>query len=252
PPGCTQIAALDAHCFSSTRHQASPLSSMNRGDVIEVQGAAGTGKTHIVYHLLATCLLPVRYSGVELGGWGKAAVVLDTENSFDILRFRQLILSRVLHILSTRTSGSVSLNEMTLTTTAQCITDQCLQNLHLFTPSSSLQLAATLLHLPAYHAAHMPDSEIGLIAIDSLSSFYWVDRYTAEKARTAAGTSSRSALPSVSVKNPLTCVLSALQRIRLSHGPVIVYTNWGLTHVPNPDGNPPHQQGSFYKQHLYP
>ncbi|KZT30503.1 hypothetical protein NEOLEDRAFT_13594 [Neolentinus lepideus HHB14362 ss-1] len=252
PPGCVQIPALDAHFFSSLQHHASPLSSLNRGDVIEIQGAAGTGKTHLVYHLLVTCLMPVWYSGFKLGGWGKAAVVFDTENSFDILRFHQLAVSRVAHLLNTQTSGSGPLKERNLSTTAQSITDQCLQNLHIFAPSSSLQLSTTILHLPAYHSTRMADSEIGLIAIDSLSSFYWVDRYSAEQARTAARCSSRSTLPSVSTKNTLTCVLTALQRIRLSHGPVIVYTNWGLTLVSAPDGNPPQQQGTFYKQHLYP
>ncbi|KAJ7706067.1 hypothetical protein B0H17DRAFT_609138 [Mycena rosella] len=46
-----------------------------------------------------------------------------------------------------------------------------LRNLHVLSAASSSQLAASIANLPAYHAAHMPDADIALVAVDSLSAF---------------------------------------------------------------------------------
>ncbi|EPQ60706.1 hypothetical protein GLOTRDRAFT_31785, partial [Gloeophyllum trabeum ATCC 11539] len=245
PPGCIQIPALDAHFFSSVRHHASTLSSLNRGDAIEIQGSAGSGKSHLLYHLLITCLIPILHSGVELGGWGKAAILFDADDTFDILRLRQLMVSRIARTLTGQASTAPPLSDTTVRS-AEEVADPCLHNLHIFKPTSSLQLAASILHLPAYHAKHMQDSEIGLVVIDSLSAFYWLDRYSAEQARTSARSSTR---PSAS---PLSYVLLALQHLRLSHGPVIAYSNWGLQPVSTTQSYGQNQGVSLYKQHLHP
>jgi DNA-repair protein XRCC2 len=121
-----------------------------------------------------------------------------------------------------------------------------MKRIHVFRPTSSVQLAVSLLRLPAYHTSHLPDDEIGLIVIDSISSFYWPDRFTLEQINSAGsarrGTSSNA--------SPLHRVLASLQQIRLSHGSVIALTNWGL----NPLTKPVQNSGStiLYKQHLSP
>ncbi|KAL0951047.1 hypothetical protein HGRIS_007787 [Hohenbuehelia grisea] len=232
PPGSTDIAALDAHLFATARRHPSSGSSLNCGDIIEIQGVPASGKTHLLYHLIITCISPC-----DLRGWAKAAIILDTDRSFDILRLKNLFLSRLTGANSSG-SGAYSPEE------ANSLVIQCLRNLHVFRISSSTQLAATLLHLPEYHTAHLPDSEIGLLAIDSISAFYWPDRFTAENHRSAP-----SGAPSVA--NPLQHVLVALQTFRASHMPVIVLTNWGLSHLtkqPAPNAAAP----VFYRQHLHP
>ena len=116
-----------------------------------------------------------------------------------------------------------------------------LRKLHIFRPTSSIQLAVTLLHLPAYHISQLLDAEIGLLAIDSISSFYWPDRFTVEQMRSAPPFTADQ--PTPAFVSPLQHVLTALQKFRLSHGPVIIVTNWGLTPLPN---------SLFYRQHLHP
>ncbi|OBZ80036.1 DNA repair protein XRCC2 [Grifola frondosa] len=252
PPGNTKIPALDSYIHSVTTHiHPSPDASLNRGDVLEIQGPAASGKTQLLYHLLITCIMPPHHRSSDLGGWDETAILLDTDGIFDIHRFRQLLVSRLTRMLtSQKSTESVDARGGTL---AEELASQCLLNLHVFRPTSSLQLAATLLHLPTYHSnnSHMQASRIGLLAIDSMSAFYWKDRFTVEQVRDAAHGGNASKLTDASSLNPMRHVLTALNKFRISHGPVIVMTNWGLNPLrkPLPTGEP---SSPFYKQHLYP
>lgn len=240
PPGFTHIPALDAHFLSTIQRPATSLSSLNRGDVLEIQGPPSSGKTHLLYHLLVTCILPSSHLSTNIGGWGKAAIICDTDATFDILRINQLLLSRLNHLLSFDSYANPD--------SAQEITKMSLEKLHIFRPMSSIQLAVTITHLPAYHAAHIPDTEIGLLAIDSISAFYWPDRFTVEQMRSAPPTAEpRKQAPNFA--SPLQHVLTALQSFRLSHSPVIALINWGLIPLNEPS---PVSTPTFYKQHLHP
>ena len=119
---------------------------------IHIHGHPASGKTHLLYFLLATCLAE----------WKKAAVVFDMDGRFSISRFKQLLVSRV----STTT-----------------IIDRCLKNIHIFRPTSSDQLAVTLTHLPKYHAKHFPDIALGIVAIHSVDALTWLDHFKAEQLR---------------------------------------------------------------------
>ncbi|KAL1720892.1 P-loop containing nucleoside triphosphate hydrolase protein [Schizophyllum commune] len=192
-------------------------STWDWGNVMEIQGPPACGKTHMLYSLLANCIIPT-----ELGGWGKAAVLCDTDGTFDPLRFRQVLVNRLLP----RYSGAADATDKLLRAS--------LQRLHVFRPSTSNQLAITLAYLPAYHSSKLPNDEIGILAIDSLSAFHWSDRFTVEQLRAA----SERGTPIIS---PLRNVLKALRRFRDSHRPIILLTNWGLSRIPHTP---------FFEQHL--
>ncbi|KAL1951673.1 hypothetical protein VTO73DRAFT_822 [Trametes versicolor] len=241
-PGLTRIPALDAHLAAVNARRTFRDWPLNRGDVVEIQGPAAAGKTHFVYHMLLECLLPDRWLDTELGGWGKAAVLIDTDGNFSIQRLHELLVSRLRRFLGDEDPTDVTTPSM------EDLATQFLQNLHVFRPTSSAQLAITLLHLPNYHASEprLQNKEIGLLAIDSMSAFYWRDRYTLEQLRDAAD-NPRGALP----PNPLSHVLKALANFRASHRPIVLMTNWGLNPITKPatTGAP----GTlFYRQHLHP
>jgi hypothetical protein len=67
--------------------------------------------------------------------------------------------------------------------------------------------------------SNLPTSEIALLAIDSLGSFYWPDRFAMEHLNTAP-----LAIPTPSI-HPLQTVLTALRAFRRSHYPVVVIVN---------------------------
>lgn len=226
PPGSTLIPALDAHFFSAPFHHASPYSSLNRGDVIEIQGLPGSGKTHLLYFLLATCLLPSSHLFAPLGGWERVAYVLDMDQAFDIRRFKQLLSNRLTRLIPAHAVPLVAA--------------KCLDRLHIFRPTSSNQLAATIAHLPKYHATHFRELDLGLIALDSVSTFCWRDRLTVEQLRSGPPLHDPRLNP-----NPLHHILSKLQEIRLSHGAITVMTNWGLVAQNKP-------LTGFFNQHLNP
>lgn len=123
---------------------------------IHIHGHPASGKTHLLYFLLATCLAE----------WEKAAVVFDMDGRFNVSRFKQLLVTR----LSTATT-----------------VDRCLKNIHIFRPTSSDQLAVTLAHLPKYHAKHFADIALGIVAIHSVDALNWLDRFKAEQLRLPHG-----------------------------------------------------------------
>jgi DNA-repair protein XRCC2 len=175
-----------------------------------------------------------------LGGWDKAAVIFDTDGTFNIGRLHELLLSRL-----TRLSPD-GFAQDAVNASVEDIARTAMRRVHIFRPTSSVQLASSLINLAAYHMAHLPDDEIGFIAVDSISSFYWPDRFTLEQLNSMGNTWRGMS----SAASPLHHVLTSLQKIRLSHGPVIALTNWGLNPLTKPTQNsaPP----AFYKQHLFP
>ena len=174
------------------------LSSLRRGDVIEIQGPSGSGKTHLLYYLVCSCILPPHF-----GGWNKVSVIFDTDGSFDVYRLRALLESRLIQYIPSHNDS------------AGQIISVALRNVHLFRPGSSLHLAAGLANLPTYHFSNLQTSEIALLAIDSLSAFHWLDRFSVERHRSAP------------VSNISQITLTALQNFHRSHRPIMVFLTWG-------------------------
>jgi DNA-repair protein XRCC2 len=160
-------------------------------------------------------------------------VIFDTDGTFNVSRLQELLR----HRLTRLSVGSLAVED--LATAA-------MKRVLIFRPTSSVQLAASLLNLPAYHMAHLPDDEIGFVAIDSISSFYWPDRFTLEQ-MTSSGNTRRGKSNAAS---PMHHVLIALQKFRKSHGPVIALTNWGLNPLTQPTQHS--TPATLYKQHLFP
>lgn len=183
------------------------LSSLHRGDIVELQGPSGSGKSHLLYYLICSCILPLR-----LGGWNKVSVVFDTDGTFDIHRLQTLLRGRLKHnfLSDERSTGQ--------------IISVALRNLHIFRPNSSSQLAAGLANLSTYHVSNLPTSEIALLAIDSVSAFNWLDRFAIEQRNTAPSPTVAAPLPTYAA-HPHQTVLTALWRFRRSHYPVTVLVN---------------------------
>jgi len=57
------------------------------GDVVELVGQSGCGKTEILYQVAAGCVLPKRWRGCEVGGREVGVVFFDLDYRFSMLRF---------------------------------------------------------------------------------------------------------------------------------------------------------------------
>jgi DNA-repair protein XRCC2 len=160
--------------------------------------------------------------------------VFDTDGTFDIHRLQTL--------LRTRLPPSFPSDP----NTPGQIISVALRNVHIFRPKSSSQLAAGLANLSSYHMCNLPTSEIALLAVDSASSFYWLDRLAAERHMPPHVMNPATPRPPTS-NSPLQTILTALWSFHRSHYPVILILNW----VPSPisaAGNVPAVQ--LYKRHL--
>uniref|UniRef100_A0A8C2WW07 RecA family profile 1 domain-containing protein n=1 Tax=Cyclopterus lumpus TaxID=8103 RepID=A0A8C2WW07_CYCLU len=123
----------------------------NHGEVVELYGTEGTGKTELLYHLLCRCVLPVASGGLEVD-----VVFVDTNYSLDMLRLVSILDSR----LNADESDEAALH-------------LCLSRLLVVHCSSSSQLVLTL-HFLETSLSSRPG--LALLAIDSISAFYWLDR----------------------------------------------------------------------------
>lgn len=220
PPGSTGIPGLDGHIRRTTFNGREASHTINGKDVIEIQGPS-VGKSHLLMHFIMACILPVSHLDIPLHGWDKSAILIDLDHTFDVHRFR--------HLLENRIKAHISNSDENL----DLFVDLSLRKLHVFRPESSVQFAVTAANIPNYHASNMPEDEIGLVAVDSLSSFYWQDRFLSEQPRDGKPSGVERALHS-------------LEQIRQLHGSVIAYTNWGLPSARhNPQNSTP-----FYPQHI--
>ncbi|KAI0257603.1 hypothetical protein BJV78DRAFT_1278098 [Lactifluus subvellereus] len=204
------------------------LSSLHRGDILELLGPSGSGKSHLLYYLICSCILPLRF-----GGWNKVSVVFDTDGTFDIHRLQTLLRGRLKHNFPSDEHS-----------TGQIIS-VALRNVHIFRPNSSSQLAAGLANLSTYHMSNLPTSEIALLAIDSVSAFYWLDRFAMEQHNTAPSATVAAQLPTHTV-HPHQTVFTALWTFRRSHCPVVVIVNREI----GPTGSGVHPAFQLYKQRL--
>lgn len=207
---------------------------IGRGDVVEVQGPASSGKTHLLYQLLLSCILPRARSSSTSSSpadQGTSAIIYDLDFSFDMLRFRCTLAKRI-----------SCLFPMFGATEHAELVQASLRRLHIFRPRSQSQLAASLKYLPSYHATRMPENEIGFLAIDSISAYYWPERLREEQMHHFAPEKARNR------SDTLCNVLAALGDVIQLYSPVVVLTNWGLHAVAQVHHS--HGPAVLYKQHL--
>ncbi|XP_048030643.1 DNA repair protein XRCC2 [Megalobrama amblycephala] len=131
-----------------------------QGDVVEFHGMEGTGKTETLYHMIICCIMPMQNGGLEVG-----VVFIDTDYHFDMLRLVSALEGRLAEDLK---EGDCSENE------PEERVRSCLRRLSVVHCNSSVQLLLTLHYLENTFSSQ---PSLGLLVIDSISAFYWVDRF---------------------------------------------------------------------------
>ncbi|CUA77009.1 DNA-repair protein XRCC2 [Rhizoctonia solani] len=258
PPGDSFIQGFDQHIFNAfpKLEQTLPKSSWARGDIIEIQGPAASGKTHLLYFWAMTCVLPYRLfitigerqekREVLVGGRDKSVVVCDCDGRWSLRRLNTIITSYLHDRLATILPNEASL-ELHDQTISQTVTN-ALKRIHVFRPTTTLALATTLTAMPAYHRTHMTSEQIGMLMVDGISSFHWPDRWLSEQTETTEPTGVQATVPPLlrSDTNPLRHVLTVILNLRRSLGMVTLLTNWGLTSL---DSQVP-PSTAYFRQHL--
>uniref|UniRef100_A0A8C3P9E4 X-ray repair cross complementing 2 n=1 Tax=Chrysemys picta bellii TaxID=8478 RepID=A0A8C3P9E4_CHRPI len=137
------LASMDSSSLPSS------CPSSNDSYVVEFHGPEGTGKTEMLYYLIARCVLPKSGGGLEV-----EVMFIDTDYHFDMLRL-------------------VTILEHRLSQSTEEMIKQCLGRLFLVNCNSSTQLLLTLYSLENKFCAH---PSLCIVILDSISAFYWIDR----------------------------------------------------------------------------
>jgi hypothetical protein len=141
------------------------------GDVVELYGQANVGKTELLYQVVASCILPCTWRDIDVGGNGSGAVFFDNDYHF--------CMTRLIAILETKVRAAYSLHPASQSNPLpsndiQDIVLASLHRLHIFKCRDSLQFLASLQSL---HILLDRETNIKLLAIDSISAFHWLHRY---------------------------------------------------------------------------
>ena len=187
------LDGLDENFFKGLPKALSP------GDSVELYGEEGCGKTELLVHFCANCILPKTWSSINVSGKETKVIFIDTSYKFPLWRLIQVIEHRIRK--ETKAARNfISTSEMDV------IVRSCLQRLFIVQCSSSLNLMKTLSFLERLLNEN-PD--ISVMMIDNISEFYWMDRTIGGIGRYEQETNQRG-------------IISKLKRYQESYSLVIV------------------------------
>lgn len=156
------LDGLDEHFFKGLENGLCP------GDAVEIYGDEGCGKTELLIHFCANCILPRSWKSIRLPGKEVKVIFVDTTFKFPLWR--------LVHILENRLREcSENSKDCDFISTAEIheFLKSCLERLFIIYCSSSCNLAKSLANLEQILRSN-PD--ICLLVVDSISEFYWTDR----------------------------------------------------------------------------
>lgn len=133
------------------------------GEIIEITGEEGTGKTLLATDLLARCLLLKSYKEIQLPGKECGALFVNTNHHFDVFKLAEILQHYIKSSCTTLKSN----------TTVQEIIKASLKNLFVINCYTNEQFQATLLNL---ESLILKEVNISLLIVDSVAAFYWIER----------------------------------------------------------------------------
>jgi len=150
------------------------------GQVVELNGEEGTGKSQYLLHLLASAVLPATAFGVDIGGLEAEVLFIDTKYTFNMLRLVAVLEQRLSAALNKSTDACTPEKSTCGNTEAEedpveSAVRQCLTRFFFVRCISSSQLAVTLCSLESVFAAK---SSIRLVMLDDISAFFHMDVFT--------------------------------------------------------------------------
>lgn len=194
--------------------------------VVEItSGTPGSGKTHLLYYLTATAVLPA-YNGFTPPGPGGAAVVLDTDNRFSVPRLAQVMLSMLQrHAAQPDPPPAARSAEETVLS--------ALRHIHIFQPQSLPSLVATVARLPSYLLSpghHSAARSLDLLVLDSAAAFFWQDKHAEEAARfDSDGAADLTDVHAAAAEGHYARLVRGLREVQRRFECPVVATNWGLS-----------------------
>lgn len=135
-------------------------------DIIEISGAQSSGKTLLLSQMLAKCILPNYH---EIKGCNASAILINTDHHFQISKLVELMSN----IINAANTVSFTTDAVDVEFDKIAVIKNSLRNLHVVNCYNSEQFAVTLRTLDDIF---VNNTKIALLAIDSITAYYWQDR----------------------------------------------------------------------------
>lgn len=272
---------LAVHSSTDPAAENGATSSLNHGDLFEIQGPSGSGKTQLSLFLLMTSILPDKVKfrlgdlskqtsfssqpkdGVhelDLGGKSQTAIFIHpSTHPSPVLRLAKLITSHVKNCLPPSYSG---INEEMQAELARRVVQRSLSRLTVFQvplvnasfipsdfSSPYAPLAATLAFIP--HQVRRSNRELGLLIIDGIGDGFWQARWQREQRMKENKRKSGAQAGIKSSENvSMDDIVKRIDKIRRDFGCAIIMTNQAIW-KPLDDKNQV-SSTNYWSQHLPP
>ena len=189
-PVLTGIPFVDAH------------GAMRAGQLVEVCGVGGSGKTEILMQAAVNCALPRERDGVRFGGCESSVLLLDLDGKFDTLRLLKILTARVEAALARETRERRAADDA-LVRLSDAVYRESVGRFQMVRCHNSLDFLKALAvvdkiferreALAATRAAAPEDARVPrdaekesmkstaapprrLLLVDNVAAFYWLDR----------------------------------------------------------------------------
>lgn len=144
------------------------------GEVVEISGESGSGKTIHLMDLIAQTIIPTEY-----GGKGASAIVIDTNSNFHVPLLMPQIIEK--YIIHHRTLPCPSDDTEVLQTAVENTEDvvfETMKRITFFKCYSGNEYDLTLLYITNFLTTN---TKASLLVVDSIATFYWSDMLDREQ-----------------------------------------------------------------------
>jgi len=142
---------------------------LRTGEVIELYGASGVGKSELLLQVISSCILPRQWNDFTIGGHESGLLYFDNDYHFCMIRLVSILESRIKNTLASssppKTMPANDIQQLILSS---------LTRFHLFRCKDSLQFIVTLHSLPTLLES---EHNVKVLIIDSISSYYWLHKH---------------------------------------------------------------------------
>lgn len=179
-----------------------PFGGPHPSQLIEITGNEGTGKTILITDVIARCIMPKSYAEYPLPGKNCAAVIINTSHHFSLFKLSEII-EYYLKTLCRKIKPGV----------IKTIIEKSLENLTVLNCYGFDNFQITLYNL---ESLILNRKDVSVVAVDSISAFYWTER----------------ALSDASIVAHHSAITSLLEDLANKFGVIVFYTKVYSTKEP--------------------
>lgn len=166
----TRLASKKRPSLLSLSPEIMPGDGPKPGEIVEISGESGAGKTMYTMDLIAQAIIPKEY-----GGKGATAIVIDTNSNFHVSdQMARFVEKHIFHhrSLACPAADTEMLQNDTEVRNIDNIVFDVLKKIQFFKCYSGKEYELTLLYCIN---VLMTNTNVSLLVVDSISTFYWSD-----------------------------------------------------------------------------